>query len=331
MRGKKNLLHSLLKLPIMNNKHIVLAGGSGFAGQAMAAKWAATNRVTILTRNIANAPDNAFGAKKNLTGVEMLYWDARTAGEWVKQIDGCDILINLAGRSVNCRYNDKNKAEIMNSRVDATRVLGEAMKLMKRPPELFVSVASATIYRHAEDRPQDEFTGEIENDFSVQVCKAWEAEANKIKVPGTRTAILRMAIILGDGGVLVPYSWLARLGVGGKHGNGRQMFSWIHIEDVFGIIDWLYEQKDQQGTYNAAAPNPVPNKTLMKLLRDIYHIPIGIPAPAWLLRIATLIQQTETELLLKSRWVLPTRLQQEGYTFRQPKLKEALDDLLAKK
>ena len=159
-------------------------------------------------------------------------------------LEQADLLINLAGKSVNCRYNEANKTEIMNSRVNATRILGEAMKQMINPPELFVSFASATIYRHAEDRPQDGATGEMHNDFSVQVCKAWEAEANKIVLPHTRNAILRMAIILGDGGVLVPYSWLARLGIGGKHGNGRQMFSWIHADDVCGIVEWLYDNKD---------------------------------------------------------------------------------------
>ena len=311
----------------MNNKHIVIAGGSGFTGQAMAAHWAQHNKVTILTRNVSGGPDNTFGEKSMAAGVNMLHWDGKTTGDWVQQTDGCDLLINLAGRTVNCRYTEANKAEIMNSRRDATRVLGEAMAMMKHPPELFVSGASATIYRHAEDRAQDEYTGEIANDFSVQVCKAWEAAANKINVQGTRVAILRMAIVLGKGGVLVPYSRLARLGVGGSQGNGRQMFSWVHMQDLLGIVEWLYDHKDQRGTYNAAAPGPVPNSVLMKLLRARYHMP-GIPAPAWLLKIAALITGTETELLLKSRWVVPARLQQAGFVFRFPELPKALEDLL---
>jgi uncharacterized protein len=312
----------------MENKQIVIAGGSGFIGFQLAARWINNNRVTILTRNLKDSADNAYGRKGSLEGVKMVQWDGRTLGEWVQCLEGCDLLVNLAGKSVNCRYNAKNKAEIMSSRVDSTRVLGLAVKQLKRPPELWINSASTTIYRHAEDRPQDEYTGEIQNDFSVQVCKAWEAAFNEAELHATRKVILRIAIVLGKGGVLVPYSWLAKLGLGGKHGNGRQMFSWVHIDDLTRIIEWLFEHKEQSGVFNAAAPGPIQNREFMRMLREIYKMPIGIPSPKWLLEIAAIIQGTETELLLKSRWVLPTRLLREGFVFKYTEMEEALKSLL---
>ena len=313
----------------MQNKHIVIAGGSGFIGVQLAERWVNNNRVTILTRNVPGAVDNTYGEKSNIAGVQLVQWDGKSTGKWNDALDGCDLLINLAGKSVNCRYNTRNKAEILKSRVDATRALGEAVKRLQRPPELWINGASTTTYRHAEDRPQDEYSGEMENDFSVQVCKAWEAAFNEVQVPATRKVILRMAIVLGKGGVLVPYSWLARLGVGGQHGNGRQMFSWVHVDDLAKIIEWLYGHKEQAGVYNAAAPGPEPNREFMRLLRNIYKMPVGIPAPKWLLEIAAFIHRTETELLLKSRWVLPARLQKEGYKFKYADLGAALNNLLA--
>ncbi len=312
----------------MQNKHIVLAGGTGFIGQAMAAAWCTTNRVTVLTRNIKGAANNTFGNSATVGNVQYVQWDGNTTGNWVQAIDGCDLLINLAGRSVNCRYNDANKKEIMNSRIDAVHVLEKAVNMVQQPPELMINVASATIYRHAEDRPQDEETGEIGNGFSVDVCKAWEAAFNSLALPQTRKVILRMAIVLGRGGVLVPYSNLAKTGLGGHQGNGRQMFSWIHIDDVIAMVEWLYAHKEQAGVYNASAPVPVTNNAFMKMLRDHYKMP-GLPAPKWLLEIAAWLKGTETELLLKSRWVSPTRLQREGFTFRYPNLQPALNDLLA--
>jgi len=314
----------------MKNLKIVIAGGSGFIGMQMTERWATENKVIILTRKIAHTADNTYGKKQAAANVEFIEWDGKTLGPWVSCLENCNLIINLAGRTVNCRYNEKNKAEIMNSRIDATRILGEAVKQSKNPPELWINGASTTIYRHAEDHPQDEFTGEMENDFSVQVCKAWEAAFHEIQLSKTRKVVLRMAIVFGNGGVLVPYSWLARLGLGGKQGNGRQMFSWVHIDDLCRMAEWLYEQKNQSGTFNAAAPGPEPNHCFMKMLRTIYKMPIGIPAPAWLLEIAAFFHGTETELLLKSRWVLPARFQQEGFTFKYSKMEAALTNLLKK-
>ena len=311
----------------MKGNHIVLAGGSGFIGRAMAARWAQDNRVTILTRGQQGA-DNSFGHSQAIPGVELVLWDGRTTGPWVQALEGCDILMNLAGRTVNCRYNETNKRAILQSRVDATQALGAAIKMLNKPPELFINAASATIYRHAEDQPQDEYTGEMEQDFSVQVCMAWERAFAGLNLAHTRKVILRMAIVLGNGGVLVPYSRLARLGLGGRHGTGRQMFSWIHIDDLCSIAEWLNENKDQKGIYNAAAPGPLPNHQFMKLLRKQYQRQVGIPSPAWLLEIAAFIHGTETELLLKSRWVVPARLLKAGFAFQYSDVEAALRDLL---
>lgn len=314
----------------MKGKKIVLAGGTGFIGQALAEAWAADNDVVVLTRNANTGVNNAYGQTGRIADARYVQWNAKTIGAWAAELEGCDILINLAGRSVNCRYNNANKAGILNSRLDAVAVLGNAIGQAKYAPKLFINAASATIYRHAEDRPQDEVNGEIGEGFSVDVCTSWEAAFDAQQLPQTRKVLLRMAIVLGKGSVLIPYSFLARVGLGGKHGNGRQMFSWIHIDDVRGIIDWLDEHKEQSGTYNAAAPGPVSNTVFMRMLRDIYKMPVGIPAPAWLLEIAAFIHRTETELLLKSRWVIPGRLHNAGYTFTWPGLNAALKNLIGK-
>ena len=311
----------------MTGKHIVIAGGSGFIGMQMAVRWAKDNKVTILTRS-TGAANNSYGSTANTTDVNMVKWDGKTIGDWVTSLEGCDLLINLAGRTVNCRYNEQNKAEVMNSRIDATRVLGAAVKQLLQPPALWINGGSTTIYRHAEDRPQDEFTGERPDDFSVQVCKRWEETFNEITLPHTRKAILRIAIVLGKGGVLVPYSRLARLGIGGRQGYGKQMFSWIHMEDLCMIVEWLYEHKEQTGTYNAAAPNPIPNATFMNAVRKVLRVPFGVPAPKWLLGMGAVVIGTQTELLLKSRWVVPTRLLQQGYQFKYIRVEDALGDLL---
>ncbi len=315
---------------MISNKKIVIAGGSGFIGRAMAARWSADNEVIILTRSLGGAQDNSYGGRQSGT-VREITWDAQTIGPWTDTLKGADILLNLSGKSVNCRYTAANKRAILESRVRATNVLGAAVKACTRPPKLWINAASATIYRHAEDRPQDEAGGEIHNDFSVQVCKAWEAAFDAHSLPYTRKAALRMAIVLGQGGVLVPFRRLATAGLGGRQGSGRQMFSWIHIDDLCRIVEWLEQKDEATGTYNASAPGPVPNERFMQELRRALNIPAGLPAPAWMIRIGAGLIGTEAELLLKSRWVIPTRLLNEGFAFRYPGIREALADLLENK
>lgn len=305
----------------MKNKRIIIAGGTGFIGHGLVEYFGADNDIVILTRRQQPAKGR----------VQYIAWDGRTRGSWATALEGADLLINLTGKSVNCRYNEQHKQEIFDSRTDATRILGAVVQTLEKPPRLWINAASATIYRHAEDRPMDEFNGEMVNDFSVQVCKRWEATFNEITLPHTRKAILRIGVTLGwqPGGVMHPYLNLVKFGLGGQQGNGRQMFTWVHISDVCSMMAWLYEQENASGVYNCTSPYPVPNKIFMRQLRKTAGHLFGLPAPAPLLRIGAALIGTETELLLKSRWVLPTRALQEGFVFQYPTLETAFPDILA--
>lgn len=296
---------------------VVLAGGSGFIGKILAAHFTGKgDDVIVLTR----------GANKTVKAVQFVQWDGKTTGPWVAQLEGSDVLINLTGKSVNCRYNEKNKAEILNSRLNATRVLGEALGMLSAPPAVWINTASATIYRHAEDRPQDEYDGEIGEGFSVDVCKAWEATFFERNIPGIRQIGLRVAIVLGkDGGVMPYYLNLVKFGLGGKHGNGRQYFSWIHEIDLTAIIDLLISRSDLEGIFNVSSPNPIPNFELMRVIRQVLHMPFGLPANKWMLTIGSYILRTEMELVMKSRRVIPTRLLRAGYVFKVKAIREAVE------
>jgi uncharacterized protein (TIGR01777 family) len=239
------------------------------------------------------------------------------------------MLINLAGKSVDCRYNEKNKAAILKSRTETTEALGRAILKCSTPPELWINSGTATIYRNADDRPMTESSGEIGTGFSVDVATNWEKSFFSFQLPKTRQVVLRMAIVLGkDGGAVKPLMNLVRFGLGGKQGNGKQMFSWIHIEDLYNIILFIQSNKALQGAFNCSSPNPVDNKTLMKTFRQVMKVKIGLPSPAWLLEIGAVIINTETELILKSRWVVPEKLLNAGYTFKYPYLEDALKNIL---
>lgn len=315
----------------MNNKKIIIAGGTGFIGRSMAKHFSATNDIVILTRNV-NSRNNAFADLdlSDLPNIRFVHWNGRDVGEWSKELNGADIVINLAGKSVNCRYNEKNKQEIFDSRTNATKAIGEAIRESVAPPKLWINAASATIYRHASDRPQDEFTGEYHDDFSVQVCKHWEKTLFEQRTPFTRKIALRMAITLGDGGVMIPYLTLCKFGLGGKQGNGKQMYSWVHIEDVCRVIEWMWEHTEEEGIYNVSAPNPVTNTDFMRTIRKATGHWFGLPAFEWMLKIGAAMIGTETELILKSRWVLPTRLLQKGFRFKYPDLEDALQHIITR-
>lgn len=302
----------------MKNK-VILAGGSGFIGSFLAQKFHELGyEVIVLTRGNPSKTETAV----------YLGWDGKSTGDWIQSLEGADLLINLAGKSVDCRYNKKNKKAILDSRVDATLALRKAVQEAKNPPKLWINSSTATIYRHAEDRSMDEFTGEMGSGFSVEVAKAWEKTLFESETPQTRKVALRSAIVLGSqGGVIVPFKNLVRLGMGGQQGDGRQMFSWIHQEDLFKIIRFI-QSGVMEGVVNASAPGPLPNREVMKLFRKTLGIPVGLPAPVFLLVIGAWLIRTETELLLKSRWVVPTRLLQAGFKFKFLELREALLDLL---
>lgn len=296
---------------------VILAGGSGFIGDIFSSHFIDKgDEVIILSRN----------PKPNKNGAKSIFWDGITLGDWVSELNHSDTLINLTGKSVNCRYTDENKALILSSRVNATNILGEALKKIDHPPKLWINCASATIYRHAEDRPQDEDTGEEGTGFSVDVCRKWEQTFHVNQVQGVRQIVLRIAIALGsNGGVLPYYLNLAKFGLGGQQGNGKQYFSWIHEDDLKGIVDFVISHQDIEGTLNVSSPHPVKNKQLMKSFRKVAGAPFGLPASKWMLAIGTWALRTETELILKSRWVIPARLIALGYIFKVPLIDQAIE------
>ncbi|MBX7052511.1 MAG: TIGR01777 family oxidoreductase, partial [Flavobacteriales bacterium] len=218
--------------------------------------------------------------------------------------------------------------EILESRLRTTRRLGELISSCSTPPEIWFNSSTATIYRDEQQRPNDEYDGIAGEGFSVQVAKQWESVFNSFDLPHTRRIAMRISIVLGrDGGVLPVYRKLVRFGLGGKQGSGQQMFSWIHIEDVFGIIKHAIHHTTMIGPINMAAPHPVTNASFMSILRKTYHMPFGMPSQAWMLKLGALIIGTETELILKSRWVISKRLAEEKYVFKFPEIEEALIDL----
>lgn len=317
----------------MKNKKIILAGGTGFIGQEMTKYFGKENKIDILTRQVnekTNRNDYDSLSIEDVKNARYVKWDGKTAGEWIGELNGCDLIINLAGKSVNCRYNEKNKKEIFDSRTDSVNVIGEAINKCNQPPALWINASSATIYRHAIDKPQDEYTGEFHDDFSVQVCKLWERTLYEQRTPQTRKVALRMAITLGPGGILIPYFNLLKFGLGGKQGSGKQMYSWVHIEDTCRMIEWIYDHKEMEGTYNCSSPYPVTNEEFMKIFRKVTGHIIGLPAYKWMLQIGAPIIGTELELVLESRWVVPTKILETGFQFKHSLLEEALYDIINK-
>lgn len=291
-------------------KKVVLAGGTGFVGQDFAQRFKKLGyEVLIISRQPGHiAWEDSDGIRQALEGAEML--------------------INLAGKSVNCRYTNENRRIILESRTSTTRILGESILECDLPPELWINSSTATIYRHAEDRPMTEKEGEIGSGFSVDVAKAWEQAFFEFSLPSTRQIALRIAIVLGKGGVMEPLTNLVRFGLGGSQGPGTQQFSWIHIEDLFRMVLYLQQHPELEGVFNASSPHPVTNRQLMESLRRHMGVRIGLPSPRWMLEVGARFIRTETELVLKSRWVIPERIEQEGFTFKYDTLDTALDEIL---
>lgn len=318
----------------MKGKHIIIAGGTGFIGQGLVKYFGKENYITILSRQSVNSHNNSYQHTllQPAQGYNVTYrrWDGEHVEKhWAGEMEAADIVINLAGKSVNCRYTEKNKREIFDSRTNSSKAIGDAIRQCVVPPKLWINAASATIYRHAEDRPQDEYNGEIENDFSVQVCKKWEQSFAEQRTPFTRKVALRTGITLGNGGVMIPYFNLLKFALGGRQGNGRQMYTWIHIEDVCRVVEWLYQHPEMEGVFNCTAPNPVTNKYFMDTLRKYTGHKIGLPAYKWMLKIGAAIIGTEPELILKSRWVVPTKLLENGFTFRYATISDAVKNIIS--
>ena len=309
---------------------IVIPGGSGQIGTLLARSLSAEGHtVIVLSREPKKAP------------WRTVFWDAETIGDWAAELDGADAVINLAGRSVNCRYHARNRRLIQDSRVRSTHVIGAAIAQMPHPPRVWLQSSTATIYAHRHDAPNNEVTGLLggsEADipeswrFSVDVARAWEAAANTAETPRTRQVLLRSAMMMSadPGGVFDVLLGLVRHGLGGRQGNGRQYVSWIHGEDFVRAVMWIIERDHLTGAINLTAPEPLPNAAFMRALRQAWGAPIGLPASNTMLEIGALLLRTETELILKSRRVVPGRLLQDGFVFRFPTWPEAAQDLCAR-
>jgi hypothetical protein len=261
-------------------------------------------------------------------------WDAGNLGPWQTELEGALAVVNLTGKSVNCRYNTRNRREILGSRVNSTRVLGEAIASCKAPPRLWLNASTATVYRHTfgppwDENGQTEATAEAKDRFSVEVAWAWEKALNDAVTPATRKIAMRMAMVLGRGqnSVFPVLRRLARLGLGGKMGSGKQFVSWIHEVDFCRAVEWLIAHEELQGAINLVAPNPLPNAEMTRTLREVCHIPFGLPATEWMLEVGAFLLRTETELLIKSRRVIPGRLQQSGFEFQFPTIRGAFEEL----
>jgi uncharacterized protein len=322
----------------MRRLRIVMPGGSGLAGTLLARHFQAHGHlVTVLTRGPYAAP------------WQTVHWDGKTRGEWVDTLEGADVCINLAGRSVNCRYNARNRQEIYGSRVGATRLVGEVIGSLAEPPRVWMNASTATIYRDATpgtefDRGMDEATGEMGGyetiadgrpapetwNFSVQVARDWESALFAAATPQTRKVALRTSIVFSPtpGSAFAIFSRLVRVGLGGTQGSGRQYVSWIHAEDFARAVEFLIEHEEIEGPVNLAAPNPLPNREFMAGLREAWGMPNGIWTPAPVLELGSLLMRTESELVLKSRRVVPGKLLAAGFAFQFPEWAEAAEDLV---
>ena len=316
---------------------LVIPGGSGFLGRHIAHAFGLAGwRVIVLSRSAGTEAPTAqrsaiASTSETAVPIETVPWDGRTVGDWVRVLDGATAVLNLAGRSVNCRYHARNRAAILDSRVASTRVLGQAIAQVDRPPRVWLNSSTATIYRHAEDRPQDEFTGEIGSGFSIDVATAWEEAFFSAVIPGTvRRAALRTAMVMGRGrgGPFDVFLNLVRFRLGGRMGPGTQRVSWMHVHDFIQAVRFLIGCDDLAGVVNLVAPDVPTNAQFMATLRRAAGIRLGLPATRAMLELGAIFLRTETELPLKSRWAAPTRLRQAGFTFGFADWQTAVRDLV---
>ncbi|ATP56860.1 TIGR01777 family protein [Pedobacter ginsengisoli] len=300
----------------MSNK-IIIAGGTGFLGSAII-KAFPDYEIVVLTRTI----------RKNEQNIRYVLWDAKNIGNWTKELEGSKAIINLVGRSVNCRYTNANKQEIINSRVDAALVIGKAIGELNKPPEVWVNAGSAAIFGNSGDevKVEDSPTG---SGFSPEVCKAWEKAFARYDTPKTRKVFLRIGMVLQqNGGILKPFLNMAKFGLGGKIGTGTQYMTWIHEQDFTDLIRYAILDAEIKGIVHAASPFPVTNKEFMKTIRQSIYIPFGLPNPAIFIKIGAVFIGTEAELVLSGRRVISSVLQKNGFKFKYPYLHDAVGTLL---
>ena len=310
---------------------IVIPGGSGHVGTLLARALASRGEdVVVLSREPRSAP------------WRVARWDGRTVGEWADELDGADVVINLAGRSVNCRYTPAHRAEIMDSRVESTRAVGTAIANSRTPPHVWLQASTATIYAHRYDAPNDEASGVIGGSepnvpdtwrFSIDVARAWEAALDEANVPRTRKVALRSAIIMSpeDGGPFATLMELVGRGLGGRAGDGLQYVSWIHDSDFVRAVLWIIAHDGLAGVVNVSSPNPLPQEDFMRTLRRAAGVRVGLPALKWMLELGAMVMGTETELILKSRRVIPARLVEGGFAFTYPEWPGAALDLVRRR
>lgn len=310
---------------------IIIPGGNGQVGRML---------VRALVRDGHECVVLTRGHPVLSSGARAVAWDGRRLGPWTTEVDGADVVINLAGRSVDCRYHERNLAEMMSSRVDSTRVIGEAISAAKHPPRVWLQAATATIYAHRFDAPNDETTGNIggaEPDVpalwarSIDIAKAWEDTVDAAPTPRTRKVLLRSAMVMSPdrGGVFSVLARLARLGAGAQ-GDGRQYVSWVHEHDFVAAVKFLIARDNLAGVFNVCSPHPLPNRDFMDALHRAVGRRLTVPVPRWALEIGAFFLRTETELILKSRRVVPTRLLREGLSFRYPNWPDAAAELVSR-
>lgn len=309
----------------MSKTRLVLAGGSGFLGQALARHFLQLGwEVVVLSRH----------PQMNRVAREVA-WDAESVGEWSRELEGAAAVVNLTGRTVDCRYTATNRRLILESRVNSTRAIGQAIAQCAQPPGVWLNSSSATIYRHTFGPSWDESgtdftpTPAVKDAFSVEVIHAWERALNEAVTPRTRKVALRTTLVLGQArnSVFPVLRRLARLGLGGPMGSGEQFVSWLHETDFLRAVEFLITHEELSGPVNLASPNPVPNHELMRAFRELVGMTIGLPATAWMLEVGAFFLRTETELIMKSRRVVPGKLLQAGFEFHFPHLRPALAEL----
>lgn len=311
---------------------MIIAGGTGQIGRILTRAFTgAGHEVRTLTRSNPSAGQH-----------RMIRWDGESLGPWAKALEGADVLINLAGRSVNCRYNDTNRLEIINSRIKSTRVLGNALSQMSNPPKVWLQASTATIYAHTFGPPNDEFTGTIGGNepnvpetwkFSIDVAQAWENAFHETPLKNTRKVLLRSSMVMSPDrdGIFDTLLRLVQRGLGGSAGDGRQFVSWIHEQDFVRALTWIIEHPDLGGAINVCSPNPLPNAEFMRQLREAAGKKLGLPASKWMLEIGAVFMRTETELILKSRRVVPGKLLKSNFCFEYPEWSTAAKELCSRR